>query len=61
MIHEPAKITEHVILLKRNGSVIERYIGDEVPNRSRALELIAMLRSARPEETIELITTEVFQ
>lgn len=61
MTHEPAKIVEHAILLKRNGSVMEKYDHNDVPDRARALQLIAMLRSDRPEETIELITTEVFQ
>ena len=58
MIHEPAKITTYEVVVKRNGVVWERY--DE-PTREEALMGVGNMRSDRPDETIELITTEVFQ
>lgn len=58
MIHEPAKTATHVIQIRDGLIIREQY---DVPNRGEALVAIGEMRSARPEETIELITTEVFQ
>lgn len=58
MTHEPAKTTTHVIQIRDGLIIREQY---DVPNRGEALVAVAEMRSTRPDETIELITTEVFQ
>lgn len=57
-MYEPAKMITHVIQIRDGLTIREQY---DVPSRSDALTAIAEARSARPGETIELITTETFQ
>jgi hypothetical protein len=58
MTHTPAKSTTHVIQV-RDGLIVRAQY--DVPTRGEALVAIAEMRSARPEESIVMITTEVFQ
>lgn len=57
MIHEqPTKIT-YTVILRGQGARQEI----DVSSRGEALVTIARMRSDRPEETLELVTKEVFQ